>query len=57
MSEKGIKVLNSNNLLPSSKKIVVDFYKNKIIENKTLIFLRFGRERKNKNLDLVHSKV
>ena len=58
MSEKGMKILHSRNLLPGLKNVDLDFCENCIYgKQKRVRFLRVGKEKKNEKLELVHTDV
>ena len=58
MSEKGMKILHSRNLLPGLKIVDLDFYENCIYgKHKRFKFLGVGKEKKSKKLELVHTDV
>ena len=52
MSEKGMKILHSKNLLPRLKNIDLEFYENCVYEKqKRVKFLRVGKEKKSKTVE------
>ena len=54
MSEKGMKILHSRNLLPGLKNVDLDFCENFIYGKKERVrFLRVGKEKKSEKLELV----
>ena len=58
MSEKGMKILHSRNLLSGLKNVDLDFCENFIYgKQKGVRFLRVGKENKSKKLELVHTDV
>ena len=58
MSEKGMKILYSKNLLPRLKNIDVDFCENCVYgKQRRVRFLKVGKEKKGEKLKLVHSDV
>ena len=58
MSEKGMKILHSRNLLPGLKNVDLDFCENCIYgKQKRVRFLRVGKEKKSEKLELVHTDV
>ena len=58
MSEKGMNILHSRNLFPGLKNVDLDFCENCIYgKQKRVRFLRVGKEKKNKKLELVHTYV
>ena len=58
MSEKGMKILHSRNLLPGLNNVDLDFYENCIYgKQKRVRFLRVGKEKKSEKLELVHTDV
>ena len=58
MSEKGMNILHSRNLLPGLKDVDLDFCENCIYgKQKRVRFLRVGKEKKRKKLELVHTDV
>jgi hypothetical protein len=58
MSEKGMHILHKRNLLPDLKQIDLDFCEHCVYgKQKRVIFLRFGKEKKNERLELVHTDV
>ena len=57
MSEKGMKILHSRNLLPGLKNVDLDFCENCIGKQKRVKFLKVGKEKKNEKLELVHTNV
>ena len=58
MSEKGMKILHSRNLLSGLKNVDLDFYENFIYgKQKRVRFLRVGKEKKSEKLELVHTDL
>lgn len=58
MSEKGMKILHSRNLLPGLKNVDLDLCENCIYgKQKRVRFLRVGKEKKSEKLELVHTDV
>ena len=58
MSEKGMKILHSRNLLPGLKNIDLDLCENYVYgKHMRVRFLRVGREKKSEKLELVHTNV
>jgi len=58
MSEKGMQILHSRNLLPSLKHVDLIFCENCVYgKNMRVKFLRVGKEKKRKKLELVHTNV
>ena len=58
MSEKGMKILHSKNLLPGLKNINLEFCENCVYGNQRRVwFLKVGKEKKSEKLELVHSDV
>ena len=58
MSEKGMKILHSRNLLLGLKNIDLDFCENCIYgKQKRVRFLKVGKEKKSEKLELVHTYV
>ena len=58
MSEKGMKVLHSKKVLPGLKCVNMDFYESCLYEKqKRVNFVKSGKEKKNKKLELVHIDV
>ena len=58
MSEKGMDIFQSRNLLPGLKNVDLDFCENCIYgKQKRVRFLRVGKEKKRKKLELVHTNV
>ena len=58
MSEKGMQILHSRNLLPGLKHVDLKFYKNCVYgKQKRVRFLRIGKEKKSEKLELVHTVV
>ena len=58
MSEKGMKILHPRNLLSGLKNVDLDFCENFIYgKQKRVRFLRVGKEKKRKKLELVHTDV
>jgi len=58
MSEKGMKILHSRNLLLGLKNVDLDFCENCIYgKQKKVRFLRVGKEKKSEKLELVHTDV
>ena len=58
MSEKGMNILHSINLLSGLKNVYLDFYENCIFgKHKRVRFLRVGKEKKSEKLELVHTDV
>lgn len=58
MSEKGMKILHSQKLLPKLKEVGLGFYEYYIYgKQKRVRFLKVGKEKKNQKLELVHSDV
>ena len=58
MSEKGMNILHSRNLLPGLKNVDLDFCENCIYgKQKKVRFLRVGKEKKSEKIDLVHTDV
>ena len=58
MSEKGMNILHSRNLLPGLRNVDLDFCEDYIYgKQKRLRFLRVGKEKKRKKLELVHTDV
>eukprot|EP00253_Pinus_taeda_P024886 PITA_24886 len=56
MSEKGVKILHSKNLLLGLKNVDLDFCENCIYgKQKRVRFLRVGKEKKSEKLELVHT--
>ena len=58
MSEKGMKILHSRNLLPGLKNVDLDFCENCVYgKQKRVKFLRVCKEKKSEKLELVHTYV
>ena len=58
MSEKGMNILHSRYLFPGLNIIDLDFCENFVYgKHKRVIFLRVGKEKKRKKLELVHTDV
>ena len=58
MSEKGMQILHSRNLLLGLKHVDLEFCENCVYgKQKTVKFLRVGKENKRKKLELVHTYV
>ena len=58
MSEKGMQILHSRNLLPSLKHVDLKFCENCVYgKQKRVRFLRVGKEKKIEKLELVHTDV
>ena len=58
VNEKGIKILQSRNLLPVLKNVDLDFCENCIYgKHKRVKFLRVGKEKRSEKLELVHTDV
>ncbi|KAJ4736375.1 Transposon Ty1-NL2 Gag-Pol polyprotein [Rhynchospora pubera] len=58
MSDKGMKVLASKELLPTMKSVEIDFCEDCVFgKQKRVSFSKVGRERKEKKLELVHTDV
>ena len=58
MSEQGMKLLHSKNLLPGLKQVDLDFCEKYVNgKEKRVKFVRLGKEKKNGNLELMHSSV
>ena len=58
MSEKGIQILHSRNLLPSLNHVDLDFCENCVYGKKKRVkFIRYGKEKKRRKLELVHTNV
>ena len=58
MSEKGMQILHSKNLFPGLKQVDLKFSENCVYgKQKKVIFLRVGKEKKSKKLELVHTDV
>ena len=58
MSEKGIKILHSNNLLPGLNFFYLEFCENCVNgKQRRVKFLKVGKEKKSEKLELVHSDV
>eukprot|EP00253_Pinus_taeda_P004888 PITA_04888 len=58
MSDKGMKILHSRNLLSGLKNVDLDFCENCIYgKQKRVRFLRVGKEKKSKKLKLVHTDI
>ena len=58
MSEKGMNIIHSRNLLPGLKNVDLDLCDNCIYGKKKRVrFLRVGNEKKSEKLDLVHIDV
>ena len=58
MSEKGMQILHSRKLLPDWKQVSLEFYENCVYgKQKRVRFLRVGKQKKNENLELVHTDV
>ncbi|HEX4849418.1 MAG TPA: DDE-type integrase/transposase/recombinase, partial [Puia sp.] len=58
MSEKGMKVLHSKKVLPGLKCINMDFCESCVYgKQKRVSFLKDGKQKKNKKLELVHTDV
>ena len=56
MSEKGMKILHSRNLLLCLKNVDLDLCENCIYgKSKRVRFLRVGKEKKSEKLELVHT--
>jgi len=58
MSEKGMKIIHSRNLLLGLKNVDSDFCENCIYgKQKRIRFLRVGKEKKSEKLELVHTDI
>ena len=58
MSEKGMHILHSRKQLLDLKQVSLEFCENCVYgKQKRVIFLRFGKQKKNENLELVHTDV
>ena len=58
MSEKGMHILHSRNLLPSFNHVDLEVCENCVCgKNKRVRFLRVGKEKKREKLELVHTDV
>ena len=58
MSEKGMKLLHSKQVLPGLKYVNIDFYKIYVYgKQKRVSFVKSGKENKDENLELVHIDV
>ena len=58
MSEKGMQILHSRNLLPGLKRVDLKFNENCVYgKHKRVRFLRVGKEKKSEKLELVHIDV
>jgi hypothetical protein len=58
MSDKGMQILHSRNLLPHLKQVDFDFYEHNIYgKKKKVIFLRVGKKKKSEKIELVHIDV
>ena len=58
MSEKGMQILHSRNLLPGLKHVDLKFCENCVYgKQKRVRFLRVGKEKKSEKLELVHIDV
>jgi hypothetical protein len=58
MSEKGMQILHSRNLLPGLKHVDLEFCENCVYgKQKRVRFLRVGKEKKSEKLELVHTDV
>eukprot|EP00253_Pinus_taeda_P007037 PITA_07037 len=58
MSEKGMQILHSRNLLPGLKHVDLKFCENCVYgKHKRVRFLRVGKEKKSEKLELVHTDV
>ena len=58
MSEKGMKILHSKNLLPRLNNIDLEFCENCVYgKHRRVKFLKVGKEKKSEKLELVHSDV
>ena len=58
MSEKGMKILHSTNLLPGLKNVDLDFCENCIYgKQKKVRFLKVGKEKKSEKFKFVHIDV
>ena len=58
MSEKGMQILHSRNLLPGLKHVDLKFCENCVYgKEKRVSFLKVGKEKKSEKLELVHTDV
>ena len=58
MSEKGMQILHSKNLLPDLKQVDLDFCEHCVYgKHKRVRFLRVGKTKKSEKLELVHTYV
>ena len=58
MSEKGMQIFHSRNLLLGLKHVDLDLCENCVYgRHKRLVFLRVGKEKKREKIDLVHVDV
>jgi len=58
MSENGMQIIHSRNLLPGLKHFDLKFYENYVYgKQKRVRFLRVGKEKKSKKLEFVHTDV
>ena len=58
MSEKGMQILHSRNLLPDLKQVSLEFYENYVYgKHKRFRFLTVGKQKKSEKLELVHTDV
>ena len=58
MSEKGMQILHSRNLLPGLKHVDLDFCENRVYgKHKRVRFIRFGKEKKTRKIELVYTDV
>jgi len=58
MSQKGMQILHSRNLLPGLKHVDLDFCENYVYgKHKRVRFLTIGKEKKSENLEFVHTNV
>lgn len=56
MSERGMKILHSRNLLPNLKEVDMGFYEDCVYgKQRRVSFLKVGKERRKKKLELVHT--
>jgi len=58
MSEKGMQILHSRNMLPGLKHVDLKFYDNCVYgKHKRVRFLKVGKEKKSEKFELVHTYV
>lgn len=58
MSEKGMQILHSRNLLSGLKHVDLDFCENCVYgKHKRVRFIRVGKEKKSKKIEFVHTYV